>query len=148
MRELQSAFLREKTEQLHDPRAYLWQFCPMTCFIFFLTSLVMHIMSSDTQCLPPVKYLQDNICCVIYRKHQDIYIRSGFFSIVPLHVTLLSYLCPVFPCPPFCLIVVHSLTHIWLFATPWTVADQAPWDFPGKTTAVGCHFLLQVPLCL
>ena len=29
--------------------------------------------------------------------------------------------------------------------TPWTVARQAPlsWDFPGKNTAVGCHFLLQ-----
>ena len=31
------------------------------------------------------------------------------------------------------------------FATPWTVAHQAPlyWDFPGKNTGVGCHFLLQ-----
>ena len=31
-------------------------------------------------------------------------------------------------------------------ATPWTVACQAPlcqWDFPGKNTGVGCHFLLQ-----
>ena len=27
----------------------------------------------------------------------------------------------------------------------WTVAYQAlpPWDFPGKSTGVGCHFLLQ-----
>ena len=32
-----------------------------------------------------------------------------------------------------------------LFAAPWTVAHQAlcPWDFLGKTTGVGCHFLLQ-----
>ena len=31
------------------------------------------------------------------------------------------------------------------FATPWTVARQAcsPLDFPGKSTAVGSHFLLQ-----
>ena len=31
-------------------------------------------------------------------------------------------------------------------ATPWAVACQAPlcsWDFPGKNTGVGCHFLLQ-----
>ena len=31
-------------------------------------------------------------------------------------------------------------------STPWTVAYQAsvhPWDFPGKSTGVGCHFLLQ-----
>ena len=28
---------------------------------------------------------------------------------------------------------------------PWTVAHQVPlsWDFPGKNTGVGCHFLLQ-----
>ena len=33
----------------------------------------------------------------------------------------------------------------WFFATPWTVARSAPlsWDFPGKSTGVGCHFLLQ-----
>ena len=31
------------------------------------------------------------------------------------------------------------------FATLWTVARQAhlSWDFPGKNTEVGCHFLLQ-----
>ena len=29
-------------------------------------------------------------------------------------------------------------------ATPWTAARQALlWDFPGKDTGVGCHFLLQ-----
>ena len=29
--------------------------------------------------------------------------------------------------------------------TPWTVAYRLlrPWDFPGKNTGVGCHFLLQ-----
>ena len=32
-----------------------------------------------------------------------------------------------------------------LFATPWTVAYQAPlsWDFPGNSTGVDCHFPLQ-----
>ena len=31
------------------------------------------------------------------------------------------------------------------FATPWTVARQAPlpWNSPGKNTGLGCHFLLQ-----
>ena len=30
------------------------------------------------------------------------------------------------------------------FASPWTVAPQAPlWHSPGKNTRVGCHFLLQ-----
>ena len=44
---------------------------------------------------------------------------------------------------------VKSLSHVWLFATPWTVAYQAPLsmgfprDFPGNSTGVACHFLLQ-----
>ena len=49
---------------------------------------------------------------------------------------------------------VKSLSRVRLFATLWTVAYQAPlsmgfsrllcpWDFPGKNTGVGCHFLLQ-----
>ena len=25
------------------------------------------------------------------------------------------------------------------FATPWTVAHQAPWNSPGKNTGVGSH---------
>ena len=38
---------------------------------------------------------------------------------------------------------VKSRSRLRLFATPWTVAYQAPQDFPGKNTGVGCHFLLQ-----
>ena len=39
--------------------------------------------------------------------------------------------------------VIHLC--VWLFATPWTVAYQSlcPWDFPGISTRVDCHFLLQ-----
>ena len=39
----------------------------------------------------------------------------------------------------------QQLTCIQLFVTPWTVARRllCPWDFPGKNTGVGCHFLLQ-----
>ena len=37
------------------------------------------------------------------------------------------------------------LSHVWLFATPWTVAPRllCPWNFSGKNTGVGCHPLLQ-----
>ena len=40
----------------------------------------------------------------------------------------------------------HSLSHVQLFSTPWTVAHQAhlSMEFPGKNTGVGCHFLLWV----
>ena len=43
------------------------------------------------------------------------------------------------------IIEVKLLSRVWLFATPWTVAYQVPrpWDFPGKSTGVGCQFLLQ-----
>ena len=40
---------------------------------------------------------------------------------------------------------VKSLSRVLLLATPWTAAHQVlhPWDFPGKSTGVGCHCLLQ-----
>ena len=33
-----------------------------------------------------------------------------------------------------------SLSHVWLFATPWTVC---PWNSPGQNTGVGTLSLLQ-----
>ena len=38
-----------------------------------------------------------------------------------------------------------SLSHVQLFETIWTVPTSflCLWDFSGKTTGVGCHFLLQ-----
>ena len=40
---------------------------------------------------------------------------------------------------------MKSLSRVRLFATAWTVACQAPlsMEFSGKSTGVGCHFLLQ-----
>ena len=39
----------------------------------------------------------------------------------------------------------ESLSYVWLFVTPWTLAGQAPLSvgFPGKKTGVGFHFTLQ-----
>ena len=39
----------------------------------------------------------------------------------------------------------YSFSSVPLFATPWTVARQAPLscDFPGKNTGVGSHSFLQ-----
>ena len=40
---------------------------------------------------------------------------------------------------------VKPLSRVRLLATPWTAAYQArPWDFPGKSTGVGCHCLLLI----
>ena len=41
---------------------------------------------------------------------------------------------------------VKLLSRVRLFATPWAVACTRllrPWDFLGKSTGVGCHFLLR-----
>ena len=40
---------------------------------------------------------------------------------------------------------VKSLSCVWLFVIPWTVAYQAPpsMGFSRKSTGVGCHHLLQ-----
>ena len=35
------------------------------------------------------------------------------------------------------------LSHDRLFATPWATRFLRPWNFLGKSTGVGCHFLLQ-----
>ena len=50
-----------------------------------------------------------------------------------------------YPQQPRCVCVCQLCSCVLLFATPWTVACQAPlsWDSPGKNTGVGCHFLLQ-----
>ena len=39
----------------------------------------------------------------------------------------------------------QSLNHVQLFVTPMdsTTRLLCPWNFPGKNTAVGCHFLLR-----
>ena len=41
---------------------------------------------------------------------------------------------------------VKALSHVQLFATPWTVACQPPpsMGFPGKNNVLGCHFLLHL----
>ena len=52
----------------------------------------------------------------------------------------------------FILFTLHNractLSRVQLFVTPWTdcilpARLLRPWDFPGKSTGVGCHFLLQ-----
>ena len=41
--------------------------------------------------------------------------------------------------------VLSCFSCVWLFTILWTVALRllCPWDSPGKTTGVGCHFILQ-----
>ena len=56
---------------------------------------------------------------------------------------------PIFPSVQWVLwtrwssiVKVKLLSHVRLFVTSWTRL-LCPWNFPGKGTGVGCHFLLQ-----
>ena len=61
------------------------------------------------------------------------------------------YITPKGPYLPLLIFTSYSpwgkcmLSHVQLFATPWTVVPQNPhsWNFPHKNTGVGCRFLLQ-----
>ena len=50
------------------------------------------------------------------------------------HCAVCAVLCPV-----------AQLSHVWLFVTRGLQPTRplCPWNFPGKNTRVGCHFLLQ-----
>ena len=43
------------------------------------------------------------------------------------------------------MVVVYLLSHVWLLRPHglWPARLLHPWHFSGKTTGVGCHFLLQ-----
>ena len=61
--------------------------------------------------------------------------RSSFDYMVCLHVCVCVCVCAR----------VCVASHVRPFATLWKIAHKplCPWDFPGKNTGVGCHFLLQ-----
>ena len=42
-------------------------------------------------------------------------------------------------------VLTQLLSHVQLFATlmDYSPPGSCPWDFTGKNTGVGCHFLLQ-----
>ena len=42
-----------------------------------------------------------------------------------------------------CVCVLNCFSLVQLLATPWAARLLYPWDFPGKNTGVGCHFLIQ-----
>ena len=98
--------------------------------------------------VPPVlsKFLPSALLCLV-----------AFTSSIPppalLILTSILVLIQTFPLTFFNPIMnfllkkvkVKSLSCVWLFATPWTVPPRLlhPWDFLGKSTGVGCHFLFQ-----
>ena len=73
------------------------------------------------------------------RRWEDQMIGKQMFAMPCKYVFLIKKLSLVIALSGTVL-VTQSLQ---LFATPQTVAHQAPWSSPGKNTGVGCHFLLQ-----
>ena len=75
---------------------------------------------------------------------QNISMEPAYFH--PLLLSILTNLLTIALRPWLCVAfqTEQSLTHAQLFAAPWTVAHPNPlsWNFPGKDTGVGCHFLL------
>ena len=64
----------------------------------------------------------------------NIWSHSSWVSLVPKHLPLQEYLC--------CLATKSCLTFLWPHGLEPT-RFLCPWDFPGKNTRLGCHFLLQ-----
>ena len=92
------------------------------CFIYFCYSIFY--LTYPIFCLPystfgSLQSVFDLIICIIH------YILALFLFLLKVKVKLLS--------------------HVRFFATPWTVAYQAPLSmgFSGNSTGVDCHFLLQ-----
>ena len=87
----------------------------------------------------------------IWYSYEVIYL----FVVAMLLVSCLRILCQIqdndFPLccllKLLCVCVLSHLSCVWLFATPWTVACQAPLSvhgiFSGKNTEVDCHAILQ-----
>ena len=48
-------------------------------------------------------------------------------------------------CVSWVCVGTQLLSPVQLFATPWTIAREAPllWNLPGKNTGIGSHLLLQ-----
>ena len=62
-----------------------------------------------------------------------------------MHLALLTGVCPGVCFSLLCLVHAQSLGRVRLFAALWAAAHRllCPWNFPGKNTGVGSHFLLQ-----
>ena len=68
------------------------------------------------------------------RKKHEILPFAATFGLGGHYANIVHQLC-----------VLSRFSHVWLLATLWTVAHQAPLsiDTPGKNTGVGGHALLQ-----
>ena len=79
------------------------------------------------------------------KSSQQKFLQIHFLSPFLFLVLLESLLCVDWHTLYCSILKVKWLSHVRLFVTPWTIAYQVPpsMEFSGKSTGVGCHFLLQ-----
>ena len=87
------------------------------------------------------RLLTEHLNCYIIEKVLCVFVgikplKCGFVFFIAITLT------------PYSMCCAQTLSHVQLFATPWTVAHQSmvhlcPWDPLSKNTGMGCHFLLQ-----
>ena len=120
----------------------IFYFCQCNCFlnhflkgISFLNCIFLIISTVEYlfMCVGHLYFLVDYVflmCLKVHLSILDINLVSSLYT-VDSHYLLCTH--------------AQSLSRVQVFATPWTVACQAPLstDFPGKNTVEGCHFLLQ-----
>ena len=89
---------------------------------------------------PGSSSLDGEIACL----HSVSTIYSFVFILCPFSGNCISWLL-VSWLPWVCACELSHFSHVWLFATLWNVARQAPlsMDSPGKNIGVVCHALLQ-----
>ena len=104
-------------------------------------TLVCLYCEADKICAGPCPTLYLLVCFTLNRRGAGS-VKHIHLSLFFVNRVLSLYYIPLVKI----VVIVQSLSCVQLFATPWAVASQAPlsWDFPGKNTGVGCHFLFQV----
>ena len=112
--------------------ALVLSFFPPHLHSFIFQRLIVHITTSD---VAPVSWVNPTpMLHILHMQHRHI---STFR--LPLGWAL--HAIPYTQC-------VWVLSRVRRFVTPWTLAPHGlqptrllcPWNFPGKTTGVGCHF--------
>ena len=79
------------------------------------------------------------------KKHLNIHNNPFNCDILYLHIYHIVCVC-VCVCARARTHACTQLCHVQLFAIPWTIQPTLVfclWNFPGKKTVMGCHFLLQ-----
>ena len=118
-----------QTFYVGDQFPYYYEFTYLRCFnpLQLLFALMMvklsHLQPVDSQSF--LTRVQQSLWAFLLSVRQDVPSSSGTF--LPVACRLISNEAWFFRgCACVCVCALKSLSHVWLFATSWTVACQAP----------------------